>query len=191
MEPPREVVAYYERFAEELRLDRGPFQLEFARTKDILGRLLPSRPARVVDVGGAAGAYSAWLADQDHEVHLVDASPRLVEEARKRNAALPKPIASLAVADARSLPQAGKAADVVLYDVMRLEYAGALHDPIAALLFCGTGGRVQTAFVNGRKRVNNGRLLAVDENELSRNANRLAQALAERAQVRTQSEAAE
>jgi cytosine/adenosine deaminase-related metal-dependent hydrolase len=86
---------------------------------------------------------------------------------------------------------AGKAADVVLYDVMRLEYAGALHDPIAALLFCGTGGRVQTAFVNGRKRVNNGRLLAVDENELSRNANRLAQALAERAQVRTQSEAAE
>jgi ubiquinone/menaquinone biosynthesis C-methylase UbiE len=114
MEPPREVVAYYERFAEELRLDRGPFQLEFARTKDILGRLLPSRPARVVDVGGAAGAYSAWLADQDHEVHLVDASPRLVEEARKRNAALPKPIASLAVADARSLPQAGKAADVVL-----------------------------------------------------------------------------
>ena len=105
MEPPQEVVAYYERFAEELRLDQGPFQLEFARTKDILGRLLPPRPTRVVDVGGAAGAYSAWLADQGHEVHLVDASPRLVEEARKRNATLRRPIASFAVADARLLPQ--------------------------------------------------------------------------------------
>jgi ubiquinone/menaquinone biosynthesis C-methylase UbiE len=114
MEPPREVVAYYERFAEESRLGSGPFQLEFERTKDILGRLLPSRPARIVDVGGAAGAYSAWLADQGHEVHLVDASPRLVQEARRRNATLPRPIASLAVADARSLPQPANAADVVL-----------------------------------------------------------------------------
>lgn len=113
MEPPREVVADYDRFAEELRLEQGPFQLEFARTKDILGRLLPSQPARIVDVGGAAGAYSAWLASRGHEVHLVDASPRLVEEARRRNATLRDPIASLTVADARSLPQPSQAADVV------------------------------------------------------------------------------
>ncbi len=80
---------------------------------------------------------------------------------------------------------AGKAADVVLYDVSGLGYAGAQHDPIAALVFCGTGGRVHTSFVNGRKRVSNGRLLAVDENELCRNANRLAEALAKRSKIRT------
>jgi SAM-dependent methyltransferase len=114
MEPPREVVAYYERFAEESRLGSGSFRLEFERTKDILVRLLPPPPARIVDVGGAAGAYSAWLAGLGYEVHLVDASPRLVEEARKLNATLSSPIASLAVADARSLPRPAHEADVVL-----------------------------------------------------------------------------
>jgi ubiquinone/menaquinone biosynthesis C-methylase UbiE len=67
-----------------------------------------------VDVGGAAGAYSAWLAQQGYDVHLVDASARLVDEARKRNATLARKIASLSVADARALPQADGFADVVL-----------------------------------------------------------------------------
>jgi ubiquinone/menaquinone biosynthesis C-methylase UbiE len=132
MEPPREVVAYYERFAEESRLGSGPSQLEFERTKDILGRLLPPPPARIVDVGGAAGAYSAWLADQGDEVHLVDASPRLVEEARRRNATLPRPIASLAVADARSLPQPPGAAEVVLV-MGPLYHLPLIADRLAAL----------------------------------------------------------
>jgi ubiquinone/menaquinone biosynthesis C-methylase UbiE len=47
-------------------------------------------------------------------VHLVDLSARLVEEARKRNATLPRPIASLSVADARSLPQPDGSATAVL-----------------------------------------------------------------------------
>jgi len=114
MEPLREVVAYYEQYAEESRLPRGPSQLEFERTKHILTAVLPPAPARVVDVGGAAGAYSAWLAALGYRVHLVDASPRLVAEARRRNAALPTPIASLEVADARALPHADASADVVL-----------------------------------------------------------------------------
>jgi len=54
--PPREVVAYYDRFAEETRLATGPFRLEFERTKEILARVLPKPPARVLDVGGGAGA---------------------------------------------------------------------------------------------------------------------------------------
>ena len=114
MKPPPEVTAYYERFAEESRLESGAFQLEFERTKEVLSRVLPPPPARVVDVGGAAGAYSAWLAEFGYEVHLVDASSRLVEEARARNAALRQPIASLSVADARQLPHADGLADAVL-----------------------------------------------------------------------------
>ena len=84
MEPARDVIDYYERFAEESRLAAGASRLEFERTKEILQRLLPTPPARIVDVGGAAGVYSAWLAGLGYEVHLVDASERLVGEARKR-----------------------------------------------------------------------------------------------------------
>lgn len=114
MDPLREVVAYYERFAEESRLGEGPSRLEFERTKELLRRVLPDAPARILDVGGAAGVYSGWLAEQGYDVHLVDASPRLVDEAHRLNATLRKPIASLSLADARSLPQPEHFADAVL-----------------------------------------------------------------------------
>ena len=114
MEPLRDVIDYYERYAEETRLTAGASRLEFERTKEILQRQLPKPPARIVDVGGAAGVYSAWLAGLGHEVHLVDASERLIGEARRVNATLSTPIASVAVADARRLPQADGFADVVL-----------------------------------------------------------------------------
>lgn len=102
---PAEVAAYYDRYPEESRLSSGGSRLEFERTKEILSRVLPKPPGRVIDVGGAAGVYSAWLAELGYEVHLVDASARLVEEARRRSAGSRHPIASLSVADARSLPQ--------------------------------------------------------------------------------------
>src|SRR5262245_66199089 len=70
MEPPREVLAYYDRFSEESRLSSGPSRLEFERTKEILARVLPTAPARIVDVGGAAGAYARWLAAKGYEVQL-------------------------------------------------------------------------------------------------------------------------
>src|SRR4029077_5265199 len=49
-----EVAAYYPSSAEEARLTEGASRLEFARTKEILARVLPAAPARVIDVGGAA-----------------------------------------------------------------------------------------------------------------------------------------
>lgn len=112
--PSREVQSYYATFPEESRLASGPSRLEFERTKEILGRFLPRPPAQIVDVGGAAGAYSLWLAEQGYAVHLVDASPRLVEVARARSATSPRPLASLSVVDARRLPQADGSAAAVL-----------------------------------------------------------------------------
>ena len=112
--PPPDVVSYYATFPEESRLGLGSSRLEFERTKEILARVLPGPPGPVVDVGGAAGAYSSWLAEQGYEVHLVDASPRLVEEARKRSVKSATPIASLSVADARRLPQGHGSAAAVL-----------------------------------------------------------------------------
>jgi ubiquinone/menaquinone biosynthesis C-methylase UbiE len=114
MKPPQEVLDYYEQFPEESRLGLGAFRLELARTIEILERELPAPPARIIDVGGGAGTYSAWLADQGYAVQLVDASARLVEEARKRNAARAKPIVSISIGDARALPQEDASVDVVL-----------------------------------------------------------------------------
>lgn len=71
----------------------------------------------------------------------------------------------------------GCAADVVLYDTEEIGYAGAMHDPIAALVFCGTSGRVHTSFVNGRAVVEAGRLVGADERELFHRAGALAKAL--------------
>jgi ubiquinone/menaquinone biosynthesis C-methylase UbiE len=113
--PPPEVLAYYDRFPEESRLSSGPSRLELERTKEVLSRVLPKPPSRVIDVGGAAGIYSFWLSERGHEAHLVDASPRLVEEARKRQAASSRPIASLTVGDARRLSQESGSAAGVLF----------------------------------------------------------------------------
>jgi ubiquinone/menaquinone biosynthesis C-methylase UbiE len=112
--PPPEVLSYYATFPEESRLGLGTSRLEFERTKEILARVLPAPPARIVDVGGAAGAYSLWLAEQGYEVHLVDAARRLVEEARTRSARSATPVASLSVADARRLPHADGSAAAIL-----------------------------------------------------------------------------
>jgi ubiquinone/menaquinone biosynthesis C-methylase UbiE len=111
---PPEIAAYYDTFAEEARLMTGPSRIEYERSKDILLRMLPPPPARVVDVGGAAGAYSLWLAALGYEVHLVDATPRLVDEARTRNEQRSTRIASLTVGDARALPQPDRSADALL-----------------------------------------------------------------------------
>jgi ubiquinone/menaquinone biosynthesis C-methylase UbiE len=114
MRPPREVLDYYDSYPEEVRLQQGPYRLEFERTKDILSRVLPPAPAEILDVGGAAGAYSFSLAAAGYTVHLVDSSERLVAEASRRNADAVHGLASAVVGDARALPQADARADAVL-----------------------------------------------------------------------------
>jgi cytosine/adenosine deaminase-related metal-dependent hydrolase len=75
----------------------------------------------------------------------------------------------------------GKAADIVLYDLSRLDYAGALHDPVAALLLCGESHVVDTTIVNGEAVVRNGRLTRMDESEIAAGANEAARKLLARA----------
>src|SRR5262245_55132589 len=111
---PEEITRYYQEVAEEGRLAAGPFQLEFARTKEVVLRHLPPPPATVLDVGGAAGAYALWLAERGYQVHLIDAVPRLVEEAGRRSEASPHRLASCQVGDARKLTFSDGVADTVL-----------------------------------------------------------------------------
>lgn len=70
--------------------------------------------------------------------------------------------------------EAGKAADLALFRVDRLPYAGAAHDPIAALVLCGASHIADVVVVNGRVVVEDGRLVGVDEASLVERANAIA-----------------
>ncbi|MGH7512631.1 MAG: class I SAM-dependent methyltransferase [Gemmatimonadales bacterium] len=108
------VAAYYDQAPEEARLEQGAFQLEEARTRELIERFAPPPPGVVLDVGGAAGAYALWLAGLGYSVHLRDPVPRLVAEAQLRSAAAERALASCQVGDARRFEVAGGTADIVL-----------------------------------------------------------------------------
>ena len=145
------IVRYYERSSEETRLEQGPFRLEQERTRELLRRFMPLPPATVVDVGGAAGAYSLWLADAGYHVHLVDPIPRLVAEARRRSALAARPILSCRVGEARSLDLADRTADVVLL-LGPLYHLSARDRRLRALVearrACRSGGFVAAAAIS-------------------------------------------
>ncbi|MDD5656462.1 MAG: 8-oxoguanine deaminase [Elusimicrobia bacterium] len=71
----------------------------------------------------------------------------------------------------------GKAADIAVFDVSGLDFAGALSDPVAALLFCGASHKAKHVLVNGEPVVEGGRLVRVDETELAARANRISHEL--------------
>jgi cytosine/adenosine deaminase-related metal-dependent hydrolase len=73
--------------------------------------------------------------------------------------------------------QPGFAADLALFDVDRLEYAGSLSDPFAALVFAGYNHGTDYTICNGKVVVDRGRLTGVDERQLTLDANRVAAAL--------------
>ncbi|KND40256.1 class I SAM-dependent methyltransferase [Streptomyces stelliscabiei] len=142
---PGEIIAYYERGGEHTRLREGAGRLEFWRTQDILRRLLPGAPARVLDVGGGTGIHAEWLAEDGHEVEVVDPVPMHVE----RSGRLPGVIARLG--DARALPAEDAAYDVVLF-LGPLYHLPERPDRVRALTEAGRvvrpGGVVVAATIN-------------------------------------------
>lgn len=71
----------------------------------------------------------------------------------------------------------GKAADLVLWDVSGLGFAGALHDPLAALLFAGDSHIARAVMVNGELVVEDGRLVRADERALAEKAHHIARGM--------------
>ena len=74
----------------------------------------------------------------------------------------------------------GMAADFVAYRLDGIGYAGALHDPVAALVFC-TPANVDYSVINGRVVVRDGQLTTDDLPVLIERHNRLARELVEEA----------
>jgi ubiquinone/menaquinone biosynthesis C-methylase UbiE len=109
------VVEYYNGFDEQTRLSDNWGQIEFLRTQNIISRYLKKTPSVILDVGGAAGRYSCWLAKEGHEVHLIDPVPLHIQQAQAASDAQPKaPLASCNVGDARQLEFDDEIVDAVL-----------------------------------------------------------------------------
>ncbi|RKX74700.1 MAG: 8-oxoguanine deaminase [Spirochaetes bacterium] len=71
----------------------------------------------------------------------------------------------------------GYGADLALFKVDRLDYAGSLSDPPAALLFAGINHLSEYTIVNGKIVVRNGRLTGFSEEDVTERANRIAEKL--------------
>ena len=65
----------------------------------------------------------------------------------------------------------GYAADLAVFNINRMEYAGSLSDPAAALIFSGYNHGTDYTLVNGKVVVDKGRLTGFDENKIRDRAN--------------------
>jgi ubiquinone/menaquinone biosynthesis C-methylase UbiE len=107
------VISHYRDHPHEAsRLADGHGQIEFLRTQEVITRYLPAGPLRILDVGGAVGTYSAWLASEGHEVELLDPVEEQVAEARRRAGS--PPAFTARVGDARDLGCPDASCDAVL-----------------------------------------------------------------------------
>ncbi|MDC7227101.1 MAG: 8-oxoguanine deaminase [Spirochaetales bacterium] len=71
----------------------------------------------------------------------------------------------------------GMAADLAVFNLESLGYAGALSDPLAALIFCGYNHQTEYTIVNGKITVREGVLTGFDEEFLTVEVNRIASEL--------------
>ncbi|RJF95043.1 8-oxoguanine deaminase [Noviherbaspirillum saxi] len=73
----------------------------------------------------------------------------------------------------------GMSADIIMFDLHHIGFAGALHDPVAALVFC-TPVNVACSIVNGRIVVRDGKCTTVESGRLIETHQRLARELLEK-----------
>lgn len=71
---------------------------------------------------------------------------------------------------------AGKAADIILFDLNGVEYAGC-HDPLVSLVCLGNSSLTKMTIVNGRIVVKDGNLLTMDSDEIGKNVRRIAEGI--------------
>lgn len=107
-----EVKEFYNLLKEKGRLENGLGKIEFYRTKETLSGLIPQKKQVIYDIGGGIGMYSAWLAEQGHEVHMFELAPAAVEYANCNQTENARFIAE--EADARNIGRPDDSADVVL-----------------------------------------------------------------------------
>jgi len=103
---------YQHKYNEDGRMGRNP--LEFMRCKEIILRYLDNENMEIADIGGATGAFSYWLAEMGHRVHLLDYIPLHIEQAKENGSKLKLQLSSYTCGDARHVPYQDRKFDIVL-----------------------------------------------------------------------------
>lgn len=100
---------YADQFDEDARITTRSVggRVELERTRRLIGRHL-APASRVLDVGGATGVHSRWLAEAGHRVTLIDPVPEQVAKAAAVGTF------EAVVGDARDLPHEDASVDAVL-----------------------------------------------------------------------------
>ena len=83
MENNNNVKVFYEEENEDGRTEWE--LLEFTRSKIIISRYIRNDAMEIADISGGTGAYSFWLADMGHKVHLLDLTQKHINIAKKRS----------------------------------------------------------------------------------------------------------
>lgn len=81
--------------------------------------------------------------------------------------------------------EVGKGADIIGIPLNRIGYAGAMHDPVAAMVHCGSTHIVDFNIVNGQVVVYNGHLCNANEEEIWEQTNYCSRLMLDRAKERT------
>ena len=109
-----EIIEYYNRGLEKDRLFIDYFQLERVRTMEIVKRHLNQPKMNIIDIGGGTGFYSFWLAEQGHNVHLIDLTPKNIEIALEHSKETGINLGSIKVGDATNLDYDENSFDIAL-----------------------------------------------------------------------------
>lgn len=140
------------------------------------GRALIDQGARVgLGVDGSASNEGAGLLAEVHQALLLSRAegPERGLSARQAVRVATRGGASALGRDDVGSLEPGMRADVALFGVDGLAFAGAGIDPVAALVFAGSE-RVRHLVVEGRSVVRDGRLVTADEDEIAREGHRVA-----------------
>ncbi|WP_298764190.1 class I SAM-dependent methyltransferase [uncultured Polaribacter sp.] len=109
----KELENFYNKASEETRLDSGMGFFEFERIKSLIERHIKKPKITIVDVGGGTGKYCEWLAQNNHEVHLIEPVEKHIKLAQKRASKLKNPF-TVITGESRNLPYHNETADLVI-----------------------------------------------------------------------------
>ena len=98
------VVEYYtEHYSEASRHRNDAFGIiQEIRTKELFSRHLGKGKRSILDVGGATGIYSFYLAERGHDVSLLDIVPDHIDQVKKINGESNAKLKDIILGDARS-----------------------------------------------------------------------------------------